>query len=58
MAEAILLKDVESLGERGQAIDVSPGYLRNYLIPRELAQAGDPGCARGKRSAAARPPNG
>jgi large subunit ribosomal protein L9 len=38
MAQAILLQDVESLGERGQPIDVSPGYLRNYLIPRKLAQ--------------------
>ena len=38
MAEAILLKDVESLGERGDAVDVSPGYLRNYLVPRKLAQ--------------------
>jgi len=38
MAEAILLQDVESLGERGQAVDVAPGYLRNYLIPRKLAQ--------------------
>ena len=37
MAQAILLQDVESLGERGQAIDVSPGYLRNFLIPRKLA---------------------
>ena len=43
MAEAILLQDVESLGERGQAIDVSPGYLRNYLIPRKLAQPATPG---------------
>jgi large subunit ribosomal protein L9 len=38
MAQAILLEDVESLGERGQAIDVAPGYLRNYLVPRKLAQ--------------------
>jgi large subunit ribosomal protein L9 len=38
MTQAILLEDVESLGQRGQAIDVSPGYLRNYLIPRKLAQ--------------------
>jgi large subunit ribosomal protein L9 len=43
MAQAILLKDVDSLGERGQAIDVSPGYLRNYLIPRKLAQPATPG---------------
>jgi large subunit ribosomal protein L9 len=38
MAQAILLQDVDALGQRGQAIDVSPGYLRNYLIPRKLAQ--------------------
>jgi large subunit ribosomal protein L9 len=38
MAQAILLKDVEPLGERGEVVDVSPGYLRNYLVPRKLAQ--------------------
>src|ERR671916_2337872 len=43
MAQAILLKDVENVGERGDVIDVSPGYLRNYLLPRRLAQAATPG---------------
>ncbi|HEX5592847.1 MAG TPA: 50S ribosomal protein L9 [Solirubrobacterales bacterium] len=38
MAQAILLQDVESLGERGHVVDVAPGYLRNFLIPRKLAQ--------------------
>ncbi len=38
MAQAILLADVESLGERGHVVDVAPGYLRNYLVPRKLAQ--------------------
>ena len=38
MAQAILLKDVADLGEAGDAVDVSPGYLRNYLVPRKLAQ--------------------
>jgi large subunit ribosomal protein L9 len=38
MAQAILLKDVETLGKAGDAVDVSPGYLRNYLVPRKLAQ--------------------
>jgi large subunit ribosomal protein L9 len=38
MAQAILLKDVDPLGERGEVVDVSPGYLRNYLVPRKLAQ--------------------
>ncbi len=38
MAQAILLKPVETLGERGEIVDVSPGYLRNFLVPRKLAQ--------------------
>ena len=38
MAQAILLKDVEELGAAGDAVEVSPGYLRNYLVPRRLAQ--------------------
>ncbi len=57
MAQAILLQDVESLGERGQAIDVAPGYLRNYLIPRKLAQPATPGAleeAQRRREAAER----
>jgi large subunit ribosomal protein L9 len=36
--QAILLQPVETLGERGDVIDVSSGYLRNYLVPRKLAQ--------------------
>ena len=38
MPEAILLQDVEALGPKGTVIDVSKGYLRNYLVPRKLAQ--------------------
>jgi large subunit ribosomal protein L9 len=38
MPQAILTQDVEQLGERGTVVDVSAGYLRNYLIPRKLAQ--------------------
>jgi large subunit ribosomal protein L9 len=37
--QAILLKDVEGLGEAGAVVDVASGYLRNYLAPRKLAQA-------------------
>src|SRR5262245_63799744 len=43
MTQAILLEDVEQLGQRGDPVDVSPGYLRNYLIPRKLAAAATPG---------------
>jgi large subunit ribosomal protein L9 len=42
VAQAILLKEVEKLGERGDVIDVSPGYLRNFLVPRKLAQPATP----------------
>ena len=42
MAQAILLQPVETLGEPGEVIDVSPGYLRNYLVPRKLAQPATP----------------
>jgi large subunit ribosomal protein L9 len=38
MPQAILLQDVETLGERGAVVDVSKGYLRNFLIPRRLAE--------------------
>lgn len=55
MAQAILLKDVENLGEAGTAVDVSPGYLRNYLVPRKLAQPATAGAleeAQRRRAAA------
>ena len=38
MPEVILLEDVETLGTKGTVVDVSKGYLRNYLVPRKLAQ--------------------
>jgi large subunit ribosomal protein L9 len=38
MPEAILLQDVDTLGEQGNVVDVSKGYLRNFLMPRKLAQ--------------------
>ena len=57
MAQAILLKDVDGLGEAGAVIDVSPGYLRNYLVPRKLAQPATKGAleeAQRQREAAER----
>jgi large subunit ribosomal protein L9 len=38
LPQAILLKDVEGLGEAGAVVDVSAGYMRNFLAPRKLAQ--------------------
>ena len=57
MPQAILLQDVETLGERGAVVDVSPGYLRNYLLPRKLAEpatAGSIAAATRRRESAER----
>ena len=57
MPQAILTQDVEQLGERGTVVDVSAGYLRNYLIPRKLAQPATKGAleaAQERRAAAER----
>lgn len=35
--EVILLKDVDTLGERHEIVNVKPGYARNYLIPSKMA---------------------
>ncbi len=43
MPQAILLEDVETLGEKGTIVDVSSGYLRNFLLPRKLAEAATKG---------------
>jgi len=35
--KVILKHDVENVGRKGDTVNVSPGYGRNYLIPRKLA---------------------
>ena len=32
----ILLQDVKSLGKKGQIVDVSDGYARNYVLPKKV----------------------
>jgi large subunit ribosomal protein L9 len=49
MPQAILLQDVEQLGERGEVVDVSKGYLRNFLIPRALAEPATKGAIEAAR---------
>ena len=34
--KVILQKDVKNLGKKGDAVEVSEGYARNYLVPRGL----------------------
>lgn len=43
MAKAIMLHNIEGVGQRGTVVEVSAGYLRNYLLPRKLAQAATKG---------------
>ena len=35
--KVILKQDVENVGRKGDIVNVSPGYGRNYLIPRQYA---------------------
>jgi large subunit ribosomal protein L9 len=44
--EVILRQDVDSLGLRGDVVNVARGYARNYLLPRGLAQVATPALVR------------
>lgn len=39
--KVILLADVKSQGKKGEVINVSDGYARNYLFPQKLAKEAD-----------------
>lgn len=34
--KVILLEDVKNLGKKGQVVDVSDGYARNFVLPKKL----------------------
>ncbi|MBQ0098752.1 MAG: 50S ribosomal protein L9 [Oscillospiraceae bacterium] len=36
--KAVLLQDVKSLGKKGELVNVSDGYARNFLFPKGLAK--------------------
>jgi large subunit ribosomal protein L9 len=40
--EVILRQDIEKVGLRGEVVDVAPGFARNYLLPRKLAEKATP----------------
>ena len=35
--KVILLQDVKGKGKKGQLLEVSDGYARNYMLPRKMA---------------------
>jgi large subunit ribosomal protein L9 len=41
--QVILREDIEKVGLRGEVVDVAPGFARNYLLPRRLAEPASPG---------------
>ena len=41
--DVILRQAVEKLGQPGDVVKVSPGFARNYLLPRGIAYAATPG---------------
>src|SRR5213596_2036630 len=41
--EVILRQAIEKLGHPGDVVKVSPGYARNYLLPRGFAYEATPG---------------
>ena len=40
--KVILQQDIRGKGKRGQMIEVSDGYARNYMLPRKLAVEATP----------------
>ena len=36
--KVILLKDIKSMGKKGDVVNAADGYARNYLFPRQLAE--------------------
>jgi large subunit ribosomal protein L9 len=41
--QIILQQDIEKLGTRGEVVEVSAGYARNYLLPQKLGMAATAG---------------
>ena len=36
--KVVLLQDVKGSGKKGELVNVSDGYARNFLFPRKLAK--------------------
>ena len=40
--KVILLQDVKGKGKKGQLLEVSDGYARNFMLPKKLAMEATP----------------
>ncbi len=40
--QVVLLEDVKSLGKKGDLVNVSDGYARNYILPKKLGVEATP----------------
>jgi len=40
--KVILLQDVKSLGKKGEIVDVSDGYARNFVLPKKVGVEATP----------------
>ena len=38
--KVVLLQDVKSIGKKGELVNVSDGYARNFLLPPQAGQRG------------------
>ena len=39
--KVLLLQDVKGTGKKGEVVNVSDGYARNFLLPRKMAEPAD-----------------
>lgn len=52
--QVILKKDVQSLGEAGDVINVKDGYARNFLLPQKIAEIATDGALKNREQNLAR----
>lgn len=48
--KVLLKENVKSLGNMGEVVNVSPGFARNFLVPRKLAIIADSAGAKGAQA--------
>lgn len=52
--QVILKKDVQNIGEAGDLVNVKDGYARNFLIPKNFAEAATEGALKNREQNMAR----